>query len=64
MIFWVRIDQRVGYELIESAYETSWPGYESSGYETIGYHAFTYLFVISRLDFLFYFFFYCKAPLD
>ena len=31
---WVRIDQRVGYELTESGYETSEPGYESSGYET------------------------------
>ena len=33
-ICWVRIDQRVGYELTESGYETSDPGYESSGYET------------------------------
>ena len=33
IIFWVRIDHRVGYELIESGYETSEPGYESSGYE-------------------------------
>ena len=32
-ICWVRIVQRVGYELIESRYETSEPGYESSGYE-------------------------------
>ena len=36
-ICWVRIDQRVGYELTESGYETSDPGYESSGYETTGY---------------------------
>ena len=33
-ICWVRIDQRVGYGLTESGYETSKPGYESSGYET------------------------------
>ena len=33
VICWVRIDQRVGYELIERGYETSEPGYESSGYE-------------------------------
>ena len=31
-ICWIRIDQRVGYELTESGYETSEPGYESSGY--------------------------------
>ena len=31
IICWLRIDQRVGYELTESAYETSEPGYESSG---------------------------------
>ena len=30
---WVRIDQRVGYELIEGGCETSEPGHESSGYE-------------------------------
>ena len=30
---WVRIDQRDGYELIESGYEMSEPGYDSSGYE-------------------------------
>ena len=37
---WVRIVKRVGYELVvESGYETSEPGYESSGYETTGnYH--------------------------
>ena len=34
IICWVRIDQRVGYELTESGYETSDPGYESSGYKT------------------------------
>ena len=33
IICWVRINQRVGYELIESGYEMSEPGYESSGYE-------------------------------
>ena len=33
LICWVRIDQRVGYELIESGYELSEPVYESSGYE-------------------------------
>ena len=33
-ICWVRIDQRVGYELTESGYERSDPVYESSGYET------------------------------
>ena len=33
MICWVRIDQRVGYKLIESGYGTSEPGYKSSGYE-------------------------------
>ena len=26
-------------------------------------HVFTYLFIISRLDLVFYFFTYCKAPL-
>ena len=31
MISWVRIDQRVGYELTESGYETSEPGYETTG---------------------------------
>ena len=36
IICWVRIDQRIGYELTESGYETSEPGYESSGYETTG----------------------------
>ena len=29
-ICWVRIDQRVGYELTESEGETSEPGYETS----------------------------------
>ena len=33
MICWVRIDQRVGYKLIESGYGTSEPGYKLSGYE-------------------------------
>ena len=31
--FWVRIDQRVGFELIGHGCEMSEPGYESSGYE-------------------------------
>ena len=26
-------------------------------------YVFTYLFIINRLDLLFYFFFYCKVPL-
>ena len=34
---WGRIDQRVGYELIESGYETSEPGYGSSIQYTIQY---------------------------
>ena len=33
IICWVRIDKRVGYEMIERGYETSEPEYESSGYE-------------------------------
>ena len=33
IICWVRIVQKVGYELVESGYETSEPRYKSSGYE-------------------------------
>ena len=37
-ICWVRIDQRVGYELTESGCETPEPGYETSmGTKTTGY---------------------------
>ena len=36
-IYWVRIVQRDGYELVESGNETSELGYESSGYKMHGY---------------------------
>ena len=32
-------------------------------YEIFLSHVLTYLFIVSRLDLLFYFFFYCKASL-
>lgn len=47
---WVRIIQRVGYELVESGNETSEPGYESSGYKMHGYETTGNPFAGSRVE--------------